>query len=188
MNNTDVFKSYFHKQTSVSWSYKDLVLIFLVLTLFQFASGFVLGFLNAILSKSKAINISSYYFPLFYISYFCFFVWLIFYKYKISIESIGLIKDKIRFKDSLLGVLSAIIIQYAHTLLIHFYPHLSDTDYLKYFDFKQTNLVSIVTSGIVIIFLVPIMEEIFFRGLLFQKLKDNFSLGVALIIQSFLFP
>lgn len=38
-----------------------------------------------------------------------------------------------------------------------------------------------------LIFLAPICEEIFFRGIIFQKLKNVMPLFIAIIIQSFIF-
>ena len=50
-----------------------------------------------------------------------------------------------------------------------------------------TNSYSSILSMVSIIIIAPIFEEILFRGLIFNKLKDNINIIVALIVQALIF-
>lgn len=44
-----------------------------------------------------------------------------------------------------------------------------------------------ILSLIIVIVLIPIFEEIFFRGVIFGFLRDNYSIPLALVLQAFIF-
>jgi len=187
MSNIDVFKSHIQKNDLVNWSYRDILLIVIFLILFQFVYGFFLVVLGMSFFTEKNINLLVYISLTQFILYFCFFVWLVFYRYKISCESLGLIKKRLILQDILIAILSAVFLQCVFYTVSSFYPQIDGEDYLKYFDPNFVTPINIALSAIIIIFLMPIVEEIFFRGILFQKLRESFKAWVALVIQSFFF-
>jgi len=185
MNDINPFKSYYHKNI-INWSYKDIVLISVFLFLIQFVYGIILGVVGVLFLKDKS-NLLIYVNSTFFILYFFFFIWLIFYKYKISAESLKLVKNKHNFKNIFIGIIFGLVFQTLFYIFSSIYPNLFSDDYLKYFDLNLVRPFTLIISALTLIFLVPFIEEVFFRGILFQKLKGSFSLWIALTIQSFFF-
>lgn len=95
------------------------------------------------------------------------------YKYKFK---------KINWKDTLYIVLFAFALSLMPIdFLVELFPSYKE---INNFIYSQTNS---ILNIICIVVLIPIYEEILFRGVIFNHLKENYKIGIAIILQALLF-
>ncbi len=85
-----------------------------------------------------------------------------------------------------LAAISAVVIQ--HVLSFIIYAHFPQTR--EFFEFSVTNIHQFQAANLMFLpalVFIPIMEEIFFRGLIFAKFNKAMPLAVAIIIQTILY-
>jgi CAAX amino terminal protease family. len=112
-----------------------------------------------------------------------FFIMMIIAKYK-NVTHYLCIK-KIKFNNGAICILLALAVSFISlagvNMLINYFP-----DYKKVSDTINSSFSSLM--GIVsIIVLLPIFEEIFFRGIIFNELRTRINVIAALIIQALIF-
>lgn len=97
------------------------------------------------------------------------------YKYKYKFK-------KINWKDTLYIVLFAFALSLMPIdFLVELFPSYKE---INNFIYSQTNS---ILNIICIVVLIPIYEEILFRGVIFNHLKENYKIGTAIILQALLF-
>lgn len=92
---------------------------------------------------------------------------------------------KITWRDTLYIILfscgMSIIISIVGDFVIEFFPS------YKSVDESVSSLNSSIVNIIFMVALIPIFEEILFRGIIFNHLKENYKIGIAVILQALLF-
>ncbi|AZT90314.1 CPBP family intramembrane metalloprotease [Caldicellulosiruptor changbaiensis] len=118
---------------------------------------------------------------------------LIEYSYRISKNKIKIINIMFLF---LFGVLSTIIIQIIVYLLNVYLLHIRDVDKASIFEKQIENIIKLNNVHSVIILLTiiffsgivaPVVEEIIFRGLIFQSLRQKMDLKLAILMNALIF-
>ena len=92
---------------------------------------------------------------------------------------------KITWRNTLYIILfscgMSIIISIVGDFVIEFFPS------YKSVDEGVSSLNSSIVNIIFMVVLIPIFEEILFRGVIFNHLKENYKIGIAVILQALLF-
>ncbi|MFN2424626.1 MAG: lysostaphin resistance A-like protein [Cryomorphaceae bacterium] len=71
---------------------------------------------------------------------------------------------------------------------IHYFTEFTEVDYLDPLDFSGVPIPYFVTHGINVIILIPVIEELVFRGIMLDNLlKRNYNAILAIVISSFFF-
>ncbi|ADQ39854.1 Abortive infection protein [Caldicellulosiruptor acetigenus I77R1B] len=111
-----------------------------------------------------------------------------------------IIKNKIKIRNILLlflfGSLSSIIIQIIIYLLNVHLLHIRDVDSISNYEKEIKNIIGLNNMHSIIILLTivffsgivaPVIEEIIFRGLIFQSLRQKMDLKMAIILGALIF-
>lgn len=101
---------------------------------------------------------------------------IITYRYKIK---------KINLKDMMYIILFGIALSIVMSILINFLVEL----FPSYEEVSNniTSQTNSILNVICMVVLIPIYEEIIFRGVIFNHLKENYKIGTAIVVQALLF-
>ncbi|OSB09047.1 CPBP family intramembrane glutamic endopeptidase [Paraclostridium bifermentans] len=101
---------------------------------------------------------------------------IITYRYKIK---------KIDLKDMMYIILFGITLSIVMSILINFLVELFPS--YEQVSNKITSQTNSILNVICMVVLIPIYEEIIFRGVIFNHLKENYKIGTAIVVQALLF-
>lgn len=92
---------------------------------------------------------------------------------------------RIKLKDILyiilMGIALSIVLSILIDLLTQLFPSYEEVSN------RITSQTSSILNIMCIVVLVPIYEEIIFRGIIFNHLKENYKIGTAIVVQALLF-
>lgn len=92
---------------------------------------------------------------------------------------------RIKLKDILYIILMGIALSIVLSILIDFLTQLFPS--YEEVSNRITSQTSSILNIMCIVVLVPIYEEIIFRGIIFNHLKENYKIGIAIVVQALVF-
>ena len=162
----------------VPWSIKTLIIWLVGFLCFGAFMGLLIGLLYIFipLDKSGVVYLTNVYGLVIYLCGLIVFIYSRLKKSEISINAIWGNK-KITFSRSVLPFYIGVVVAYCWTFLI-----LESKSWIPTYD--MTTLIIYMISVTV---LGPVIEEVYFRGLLYVKLKEYFTREKAIILSALIF-